>query len=276
MCWSITASRCRPGTSPSVVACREPRRVLPSTASTRRRPAGAAGGAQALHERPDHRVEQVGVDRPSSRRIADSDGHRRSTPSAAATSAGQVGDPLGDRDERPRAAATAHTAAVSTTTRPWRTPRRLRGSPPRPAPSARSGATATGSGSCTPPTWSATRRWTKMKTRARLSSDDQAWCENRKITMRSRARTSYLPPACRRSSAPVQPRLCRPVARHRAPGQAADGGPPASPRRETRRWVRQNVPRVTRRPAIALSRLPLIASGGNRVATRRNITQEYS
>ena len=65
VCWSITASRCRPGRGSRPGRCGGSRAaVLPSTASTRRRPARARRGAQLLDEPADHGVEPVGVDVP--------------------------------------------------------------------------------------------------------------------------------------------------------------------------------------------------------------------
>jgi hypothetical protein len=54
----------------------------------------------------------------------------------------QVSGPLGDRDER-APAATAHTVTDSTVTRPWRTPRRRRGSGSVASTAARPGAAVT-------------------------------------------------------------------------------------------------------------------------------------
>src|SRR5918997_5433430 len=88
--------------------------------------------------------------------MVDSDGQRTSTPSVVATAAGRSATHSATATNDRAPAATAHTLAVSTTTNPWRIPRRLRGSATPANTSRRSGANATGSGSCTPPTWSAT------------------------------------------------------------------------------------------------------------------------
>jgi len=89
-CWSITASRCRPGTvTPSALVCREPRMVLPSTASTRRRPAGAVAAHRPWTNAPITVSNRSASTWPSSLRMVDSDGHRSATPSAAATSTGR-------------------------------------------------------------------------------------------------------------------------------------------------------------------------------------------
>ena len=204
VCWSITASRCRPGTStPSGSVCREPRRVLPSTASTRRRPAGASAGAQPLDEPADRGVEPVGVDLPAAPGGSSTPTGTAAGPERGRDLVGQVGDPLGDRDERPR---------------PGRDRAHRRGRAPRPGRGGPRGAcadrpprasTSAGPGRAQPdrvapprPPGRRQQRSTRMQTRARLSSDDQAWCENRKIT--TRAVPAPAPqPACRRSSAPT-------------------------------------------------------------------------
>ena len=130
-------------------------------------------------------------------------GSRRSVPSAAATLGGQVGDPLGDRDERARPGRDrAHRRGQHH--RPGHGGRRgaCGDRPPSASAARRSGASATGSGSSTPPTGRREQRWTRMQMRARLSSDDRAWCENRKITTRVVPAPSPHT-ACRRSSAPT-------------------------------------------------------------------------
>ena len=60
-----------------------------------------SSGAQALHERADHGVESIRVDRPEHA----ADGRLRRAPPVGSEQSrdvvGHVGDPLGDRDERP-------------------------------------------------------------------------------------------------------------------------------------------------------------------------------
>jgi hypothetical protein len=135
VCWSITASRCRAGSlPPSWSVRREPRKVLPSTASTRRRPSGALLVHRPWTKAPITASRSAST-RPSSLRIVDSDGHRPSVPSAAATSTGRSAthSPTATNDRAP--AATAHTAAVSTTTSPRAEPRgAYADQPPRSAP----------------------------------------------------------------------------------------------------------------------------------------------
>ena len=58
--------------------------------------------------------------RPISRRIVDSDGHRRSVPSATAAASGRSATHSATATNDRAPAATAHTAAVSTTTNSWR------------------------------------------------------------------------------------------------------------------------------------------------------------
>ena len=123
--WSITASRCRPGrVAPSVSVCREPRRVFPSTASTRRRPAGATAAVRVCTKAPSTVSNRSASTRPISRRMAASDGQRRSTPRTTARSEGRSATHSATATNDRAPAVTAHTAAVRTTVRPWRIPRR--------------------------------------------------------------------------------------------------------------------------------------------------------
>ena len=152
VCWSITASRCRPGwRCRRCRVCREPRRVLPSTASTRRRPTGATLRAQVLHEPADHGVEPVGVHPPDGA----ADGRlRRTAPVGAERSAARR---AGRRPIRRSRRTSAPRPRPRTPSRS--TPRPADGGsrdacadrPPSPGP-LRVGASATGSGSSTPPT----------------------------------------------------------------------------------------------------------------------------
>jgi hypothetical protein len=107
------------------------------------------------------------------------------------------------------AMATSERAQSAPRTRPPRGPHPRSSSAPRAVPrpvTTRSGRTGS--------TWRAARRRagpTKIRLRARLSSDDQGWRENRHDHCRSRA--ALLPTAaCRRGLAAIAARLCRPRA----------------------------------------------------------------
>jgi hypothetical protein len=170
--WSIAASRCRPGqVAPSASVCREPRRDLPSTVSTRRRPAGATAAVRVARQRRS-RVEPVGVhlpNQPSDGRLrgaapVHTEGNARSMGRSATHSA------TATNDRTP--AATAHSVAVSTTATPWRIPRRSRGSTSPPGPSAGSGRARPHQVARSRPPVRRHRRWTRMHRRTRLSPGD--------------------------------------------------------------------------------------------------------
>ena len=219
MCWSITASRCRAGSLAVGPVEREPRTVLPSTASTRRRPGGARAAHTLLDEPADDGVEPVGVDvphDPADRRLARA-ARRGARACSATVRAGRRPTRRSRRTSAPRRRPRTP-PLVNTTTRPWRTPRalawiahlrqrrpqaRVRRRPDRAAPPRPPGRRG--------------QRWTRMQTRARLSSDDRAWCENRQITTRAvpAPRTST---ACRRSSAPTHRDFADPLPGHLTAG----------------------------------------------------------
>ena len=147
----MTASRCR---TPSVV--REPRRVLPSIASTRRRPAGGTALLSCWIQALIAVSNRSGFRRCTSRRTADSDGGAALIPSVAATSTGRSAAHSAIATNERAPAATAHTATDSSVTSSWRTPRRLRGSVTVDRTVASPGAADAGSGRFSPATRSST------------------------------------------------------------------------------------------------------------------------
>jgi len=149
------------------------------------RPAGVVATQSRCTNPPRTASSRSASTRPSRRRMVDSGGHRRSVPSAAATSSGRSAthSAIATNDRAP--AATAQTVAVSTTTRPWRTPRRLRGSTTPASTSRKSAACATGSGRSRASTWSATTAIEEDADAGTALQQVIKQCENRKITTRA-------------------------------------------------------------------------------------------
>ena len=209
VCWSITASRCR-ARARRTVGVRDPRRVLPSTASTRRRPAGAAPRTAAARTAPITASNRSA----STRRKHPADRRLRRTPTIGTQSdshlVGQVSDPLGDRDERPRPGRDRAHRGREHDDQPVATPRGLRGSTTPASASAQVSGPARPDRVARPrPPGRRRQRSTMMQARARLSSDDQGWRENRQDHHQSRARTLTSARVSPQLSA-HSPRLCRP------------------------------------------------------------------
>ena len=145
------------GPGPVGAGVREPRRVLPSTASTRRRPGGATRRTAAGRTRPI-----TASNRSASTALHAAGGSSTRTGTAGRCPArrpavvGQVSDPLGDRDERARPGRDRAHRRRQHHHQPVADPAALaRIGDRRPAPPRRLGASVTGSGSSTPPRCSA-------------------------------------------------------------------------------------------------------------------------
>ena len=104
----------------------EPRKVLPSTAITRRRP-GLGAVRWAAHS-PASASKASASRCCKVRRNVDSDGTGPAHPQPGQGLLIGVGGPLGDRGERARPASTAHAASAKMTTSRCRIPRRWWGS----------------------------------------------------------------------------------------------------------------------------------------------------
>ena len=185
-------------------SCRPPR--APAAA----RPALPA--RTALQERPDRGVEPVSVEpaeQPANRRL------RRTPPihpERGGGVGGQVSDPLGDRDERPgtrrdrthrgRQHHDQPMADTATLARIGYLGQRGRAGPAPARPDRVAAA---------PPPDRRRQRSDKDETRARLSSDDQGWRENRHDHHQRPCPHPYLDRVSPQLSA-RSPRLCRPPA----------------------------------------------------------------
>ncbi len=106
--------------------CPEPRKVLPSTAITRRSP--GVGAVRSCAHSQARSSNAAASSRCKVRRNVDSDGATPFTPSLArvCASASAAHSAIAVNDRAP--ASTAHTASPKITASRWRTPRRCRGS----------------------------------------------------------------------------------------------------------------------------------------------------
>ena len=87
-------------------------------------PAGATAAVRVCTKAPITVSNRFASSFPISRRTADSEGQRRSTPRTTARSVGRSATHSATATNDRAPAATAHTVAVRTTVRPWRIPRR--------------------------------------------------------------------------------------------------------------------------------------------------------
>jgi hypothetical protein len=122
--WSRHASRCGAGRSPVLA----PRTVLPSTASTGRRPGARRAATMAVTHEPMARSRAAGSTAVRTRQIVTRSGTAPGRPSPARRPgpASTAHSAIAANDRAP--ARVAHTATASTGTRSYRTPRGSRGS----------------------------------------------------------------------------------------------------------------------------------------------------